>query len=537
MSRAIMATPDSVTALLEQTSWVQKLARRLVQDPSMADDLAQDTLVRALEERPDAQRSLRGWLATVMRTSLGKRRRGEGNRTARERQRSRDEAEPSTLDVVERAATHSDVVQAVLGLEEPYRSTILLRFFDQLSYAEIARRQRISEATVNSRITRGLERLRQRLSTAYGGDRHALFLALAPLAKLPAIPAATIPLAGVKLMHLALGAATLSVVAVTVSLGLKEPNDPLRQVVPLNAAVPTLAEPAVSLVEPGTAEAPVARAERAPVAEPELEGGVAQQTRDADRWKTTLRTVEPLAATIDKLAVNTRSGDVRVVATNGANVDIMAEVTADRSKVDAAKLTQLIEDHLEITSDKTSMRIETAHKNESGWSVSITVGVPRGLDIAANSGSGDVHVLSGSNDVMANTGSGDVTVHLPAESLSKLMANSGSGDVEVDVMAVIGEVTANTGSGDVSVQLHDPLSTGKVMVNSGSGDGTLIVPPGVVGSFEIETHSGDLTVPPALGLMVEKRGSTRRAEGAIGSGGGKYGLSTGSGDLEVRLEP
>lgn len=539
-----MATPDSVTALLEQTSWVQNLARRLVQDPSTADDLAQDTLVRALEERPDAQRSLRGWLATVMRNSLGKRRRGEGHRTDRERARSRDEAGPSTLDVVERAATHGDVVQAVLGLEEPYRSTILMRFFDQLSYGEIAKRLRISEATVNSRITRGLERLRQRLSSAYGGDRHALFLALAPLAKSAAIPAVPVPFAGVKLMNLALGATTLSVVAVTVSLGLKNLSEPERRVEPVLSSAPSNAsgdvvpEPATSLVPAEAVAQPAVASERVSASEPQREPAaqVTQQTRDAEHWETTLSRFDALPTTIEALAVNTNSGDVRIVPASGTSLEITAKVRARLDRVDRSQLTQVFEDHVEVLTKGNSMKIDTTHKNQNGWSTSFTVGVPRDLQVTANTGSGDVELLFGSGKVLANTGSGDVTVRLPAEHLKNLTANTGSGDVEIEALAVDDSVTGNTGSGDVQIQLHDPLSAGTVELNSGSGDATLIVPPAVVGSFVLESSNGEVTVPPSLGLRVERVGGTSRVKGAIGSGGGEYSLSTGSGNLEIRLE-
>lgn len=532
-----MATPDSITALLEQTSWVQNLARRLVQDPSTADDLAQDTLVRALEERPDAQRSLRGWLATVMRSSLGKRRRGEGNRSARERASSRDEAGPSTLDVVERAATHGDVVQAVLGLEEPYRSTILMRFFDQLSYGEIAKRLRVSEATVNSRITRGLERLRQRLSAAYGGDRHALFLALAPLAKSAAIPAATVPFAGVKLMNLALGATTLSVVAVTVSLGLKNLTEPARGVEPVLSSVSrdVVPEPATSLVPAEEVALPAAATQR--VAASESAPSVTQQTRDANRWETTLTRYDVLPVDVESLLVNTNSGDVTVVPTNGGSLEIKARISARLDRVERSALTQVFEDHVDVQTGQGQLRIDTLHKNQQGWSVSFTVGVPRDLAVGANSGSGDVEVRVGSGSVKANTGSGDVSVVLPNAQVKVLVANTGSGDVRVEAQGADDKVTANTGSGDVEVRLHTPLSVANVKMNTGSGDVTLTVPPAIVGRFSLQTGSGDLSFPPALGLTeTHHGGASRDAAGSVGAGGGVYELSTGSGDVEIHLE-
>src|SRR5262245_17236249 len=157
-----MASTQPVHALLDQTGWIHALARQLVADPHLAADLAQDTTVDALEHRPDGARPLRGWLAAVMRNNLAKLRRGDHNRAAREQVVRRPELEPAALDVVERAETHRNVVLAVLALEEPYRSALLMRFFEQLPYEDIARRTGVTRAAVNSRITRGLAELRNR---------------------------------------------------------------------------------------------------------------------------------------------------------------------------------------------------------------------------------------------------------------------------------------------------------------------------------------------------------------------------------------
>jgi DNA-directed RNA polymerase specialized sigma24 family protein len=51
------------------------------------------------------------------------------------------------------------------ALDEPFRSTIRLRYFDGLSAAEIARRATLPEGTVRWRAKEGLERLRRALAT------------------------------------------------------------------------------------------------------------------------------------------------------------------------------------------------------------------------------------------------------------------------------------------------------------------------------------------------------------------------------------
>jgi RNA polymerase sigma-70 factor (ECF subfamily) len=166
-------------ALLAHADWVRGLARSLVADSAAADDLVQDTWAAALQ-RPPGDGPLRGWLATVLRRLARQGRRDAGRRRRREQQAAKSEAQPATSDVVARAALHGDLVQAVLALHEPYRTVILKRFFDGLPPREIAESEGAPVATVNSRITRGLELLRGRLDVQHG-DRRSWLVSVAPL--------------------------------------------------------------------------------------------------------------------------------------------------------------------------------------------------------------------------------------------------------------------------------------------------------------------------------------------------------------------
>jgi DUF4097 and DUF4098 domain-containing protein YvlB len=210
-------------------------------------------------------------------------------------------------------------------------------------------------------------------------------------------------------------------------------------------------------------------------------------------------------------------------------------VRAKLSRVDAAGLSQLFEDHVKIEEKGKTLTIEDNHRNERGWSVSFVLHVPAGLQMNANTGSGDVAVRSGSTAVNANTGSGDVLVDIQGEKVGSINANTGSGDVEVRVAGVEDKFSANTGSGDIMAVILEAFSPGKASFNTGSGDVLLVVPAGIVGTFELETHSGDIDLPPSLGIVVQKkRGGGHRAEGTLGNGG-TYRMNTGSGDLEVRI--
>jgi RNA polymerase sigma factor (sigma-70 family) len=118
--------------LLAQVGWVRQLARSLISDPDLADDVAQEAWLAALKSAPDRDRPLEPWLATVVRNFALRARRSASRRAAREEVAATPEALPSASELYERASMHKELVQAVLALEEPYKTTLLLRFLEEL---------------------------------------------------------------------------------------------------------------------------------------------------------------------------------------------------------------------------------------------------------------------------------------------------------------------------------------------------------------------------------------------------------------------
>ena len=123
-------TPIAPEKLLAHSGWVQALARQLVRDESTADDLVQDTWLAALRRPPRRSGPLRGWLSTVLRNRARETHRRESRRVRRETEAALPERTLDAAEVVARADAHKDVVLAVLALEEPYRTTILFRYFE-----------------------------------------------------------------------------------------------------------------------------------------------------------------------------------------------------------------------------------------------------------------------------------------------------------------------------------------------------------------------------------------------------------------------
>jgi RNA polymerase sigma-70 factor (ECF subfamily) len=177
--------PDSTAltsdALLAHMEWVRELARRLVQDPSDADDVAQEVWVAAVERPPPVTSDVRAWLKVVTRRVVQGMGRSASRRRRREALVARDEATPDPTDVLARGETCQRLVAAVMALDEPYRSTVLHRYLDGLSTKQIATLDRVTELVVRKRLSRAMHQLRARLDEQFEGGRGAWMAALADL--------------------------------------------------------------------------------------------------------------------------------------------------------------------------------------------------------------------------------------------------------------------------------------------------------------------------------------------------------------------
>ncbi len=163
-------------ALLEHRAWVRALARRLVVDVNDADDVEQETWRMALQTPPRRDDSPRGWLAAVVRNAARGLGRKRMRRTRNEAAAAAPAAALSPVEIVAAAEIHTRLALAVLDLEEPYRSTVLYRYFEGMDSAQIAVRIGIPAATVRTRLARAIERLRERMDVGQHEERTALCL-------------------------------------------------------------------------------------------------------------------------------------------------------------------------------------------------------------------------------------------------------------------------------------------------------------------------------------------------------------------------
>ena len=187
---------------------LRALARDLV-GRDHADDLVQETALRALRSPPAQPAGLGSWFATILRRLAGNHRRADRRRQQREQAAAVSESQPAVDDTLARRESLRKVTLALLAMPEPYQTTLLQRYFEGLSPGAIARRAGVPVATVKSRLQRGLAQLRDVLDRR---DRRTWRPALA-LATGLATPATTFTLIGTLLMansaKLTVGAAGL----------------------------------------------------------------------------------------------------------------------------------------------------------------------------------------------------------------------------------------------------------------------------------------------------------------------------------------
>lgn len=250
---------------LEHEEFLRKVLRRLLASEADVDDALQQTWTKLLERPSDTPEEPRGWLTRVARNvALGglRARRRRAEHEAQVIARARDDSPDESAARVEALQR---VGAAILALEEPYRSVVLLRHEQELDMGAIARKLGRSEATVRSQLSRAHELLRRKLDRDFGGRERWAVLAA--------------PLASPSLTWLVPGVVSAALVVVTVAwlarprapaTGSGKPNELSVALVPAPPQAPRVDEASVAQ-EPGresvdTGTAPAALLPSEPVA-------------------------------------------------------------------------------------------------------------------------------------------------------------------------------------------------------------------------------------------------------------------------------
>jgi RNA polymerase sigma-70 factor (ECF subfamily) len=154
---------------------VFRLALSIVGDQAEANEITQETFISALRSLPAYQenKSLKAWLYTIAlnksRSLLRKRKtlerlRNSFNSIFRVELQKQMLPEESTIQNDEEA----EIWNALNKLDEPFRIVVILRYFHELSIADISEILSVNEGTIHSRLHTARERLRNALIHLHG---------------------------------------------------------------------------------------------------------------------------------------------------------------------------------------------------------------------------------------------------------------------------------------------------------------------------------------------------------------------------------
>ena len=162
---------------------VYGLVYRMLNDPADAADTTQDVFLKVFRgmKQFHGESSLKTWIYRIALHEAANRRRWWFRHKARETSIEPPESSTSSIgetalqtaltdraespfESVARHEVKQRVEQELRKVPEPYRTTLILRDLEEMSYEEIAEVLEISIGTVKSRLTRGRDALRQRLA-------------------------------------------------------------------------------------------------------------------------------------------------------------------------------------------------------------------------------------------------------------------------------------------------------------------------------------------------------------------------------------
>ncbi len=161
---------------------VYSLVYRILDDPSEAPDTTQEVFLKVFRgiKNFNANSSLKTWIYRIALHEASNRRRWWFRHKVRETsidEGARDEYDGSTLpsrdhlvdegasplEMAMKSEVREKVEEVLKDLPEPYRTTVILRDIEDLSYEQIAEVMSVSLGTVKSRLVRGRDALKKRL--------------------------------------------------------------------------------------------------------------------------------------------------------------------------------------------------------------------------------------------------------------------------------------------------------------------------------------------------------------------------------------
>jgi len=169
--------PDFEEVALVHLDLLYRTALRLTHDRAEADDLVQETWLRALQhfDQFDPGSNCRAWLVTILRNAFLNRLRRQGReRLESEMTGERGDSAPFEDSAIERSTPeeeffqtvfHGYVERALKSLSPAFQQVIVLADLEGFTYKEIAQVLHCPIGTVMSRLSRARQLLRTELRT------------------------------------------------------------------------------------------------------------------------------------------------------------------------------------------------------------------------------------------------------------------------------------------------------------------------------------------------------------------------------------
>jgi RNA polymerase sigma-70 factor, ECF subfamily len=148
---------------------------RMLREAHDAEDCLQETFLRAFRsyERVRAGTNYRAWLYKIATNTA----RSQWQRRMRRERRTidldpeRQSDEMSVADRIERKALLAAVARAVEELPDQQRAALILRKYQELSYAEIAAALECTEAAARANVYQAVKKLQAKLATDLESDK------------------------------------------------------------------------------------------------------------------------------------------------------------------------------------------------------------------------------------------------------------------------------------------------------------------------------------------------------------------------------
>jgi RNA polymerase sigma-70 factor (ECF subfamily) len=176
--------PEKPTPVGDQSGWADfeaevlphvnglfRLAMWFERDRAEAEDLVQETMIRALESfhRFESGTNCRAWLATILRNVRSNRRRSRSRSPLVDDPDDRIAQTIPFVPPVPQQLTDEEILGALARIPASFQEVILLCDVEELSYKEIAAVLGIPLGTVMSRLHRGRALLRAELAAPARG--------------------------------------------------------------------------------------------------------------------------------------------------------------------------------------------------------------------------------------------------------------------------------------------------------------------------------------------------------------------------------